>query len=69
MRVTQCHCGPNYYVRIPRAWWMRIFMGRWLHYGCQGCGASLFIRPVDNDWDPEATMKPRESGTLVQGKR
>lgn len=68
MRFTQCTCGSNYYVRIPRSWWMRLLAGRRLHYGCEGCGTTLFIRPPNGQWDPEATMRPRPANTLTQGR-
>lgn len=57
MRLTHCKCGERYYVRIPRRWWMRLFAGYRLYYGCTGCGVSLFIRPVHGEWDPNATTR------------
>lgn len=65
MRLSQCRCGPAYYARIPRKWWMRLFMGRLLHYGCGGCGRTLFIRPPEGVWDPTETMRPRHHTALV----
>lgn len=67
MRFFKCKCGPRYYVRIPRRWWMRLFMGRRLYYGCEGCGTTLFIRPPAGVWDPEATMKPLHTSDLTRG--
>jgi hypothetical protein len=69
MRISKCKCGTQYYVRIPRQWWMRLFRARRLHYGCEGCGASLFIPPPATGWDPDATGKPRHVSELSRGMK
>jgi hypothetical protein len=45
MRLTACSCGAEHLERIPRSWWMRLFISR-RHYQCSRCRATMFIAKV-----------------------
>jgi predicted SprT family Zn-dependent metalloprotease len=42
LKFRQCACRRTNYLRVQRAWWMRIIPSRRL-YRCQSCGALLWI--------------------------
>jgi hypothetical protein len=45
MRLTACSCGAEHHERIPRSWWMRLFISR-RHYRCNRCQATMFVPKV-----------------------
>ena len=64
LRLTPCHCGLQYLVRLNRAAWMRLWPTR-RHYFCAKCKHRQFLprRALVSWWLPEAPKEdPARSG-------
>jgi hypothetical protein len=42
LKLSPCECGPEFLVRIERAWWMRVFTWKRLYF-CTQCRRRLLI--------------------------